>query len=213
MSNREDLDVLIREIFIQILFPNNSDVFNFYIDVNHEHDVEMKNWDNLLDEYQYDNSQQFYQIFVPTIDCIKNYYLIHKLVLNGKHSFVTGKTGTGKSSLIDELLTKIKKDDKIDSINLIFSAQTDSYTTQLSIEDSLSKIKKTQLSSKPGRKNVIFIDDINMPQKEQFLAQPPIELLRLFLDYEGFYDRKEKYFKNIMNTSLLVSGGINQTIT
>jgi len=51
MSNREDLDVLIREIFIQILFPNNSDVFNFYIDVNHEHDVEMKNWDNLLDEY------------------------------------------------------------------------------------------------------------------------------------------------------------------
>jgi len=52
-----------------------------------------------------------------------------------------------------------------------------------------------------------------MPQKELFQAQPPIELLRLFLDYEGFYDRKEKYFKNIMNTSLLVSGGINQPIT
>lgn len=42
-----------------------------------------------------------------------------------------------------------------------------------------------------GTKCIIFIDDISMPQKEYYGAQPPIELLRQFLDKFPWYDRKE----------------------
>jgi dynein heavy chain len=68
-----------------------------------------------------------------------------------------------------------------------------------------------------NKKVVFFIDDVNMPARERYGAQPPIELLRQFQDFKGFYDRKKLFWKDVEDTVLCAAcappGGGRQEVT
>jgi len=54
------------------------------------------------------------------------------------------------------------------------------------IENRLEKRKKGVYIPTSGKTMIVFMDDFNMPIKEKYGSQPPLELIRQWIDY-GFW--------------------------
>ena len=57
-----------------------------------------------------------------------------------------------------------------------------------------------------GKQCIIMVDDLNMPQLETYGAQPPIEILRQYMDHGGWYDR-DNTFRNMVDVLILCAMG------
>ena len=79
------------------------------------------------------------------------------------------------------------------------------------------KRKRGVFGPEVGSRLSIFVDDLNMPQKEKYGAQPPIEILRQFMDHSGWYNRKENIFRELVDIKFMAAmgppGGGRQFIT
>ena len=111
------------------------------------------------------------------MDSIRTKYLYKLLLTNKYHVLSPGPTGTGKSVNSSSLLSSAMPEN-FQYITLTFSAQTSANQTQDLIDGKVVKRRNRIFGPPTGKYYVIFVDDLNMPKKEKFGAQPPLELLR-----------------------------------
>ncbi|XP_076646459.1 dynein axonemal heavy chain 1 [Halictus rubicundus] len=133
---------------------------------------------------------QYADIEVPTMDSVRSATLLGYLLINDSNVLCIGPTGSGKTLTVSGKLSRnMPKRFICDFIT--FSARTTANQTQDLIDEKLSKRRKDAYGPPILRKQVFFVDDLNMPALDTYGAQPPIELIRQFMDFNGWYDRKD----------------------
>ncbi|XP_060619679.2 dynein axonemal heavy chain 6 isoform X2 [Anolis sagrei] len=198
----DGFDTFIRQQFednADAKLPTSGDLWSVYIDFDTKR---LDPWERIIPAFKYNHKLPFFEMLVPTTDTVRYGFLMEKLLAVRHSVLFTGITGVGKSVVAKALLNRIQEEAGYVPVYINFSAQTSSSRTQEIIESKLEKKRKNILGA-PGKKRVvIFVDDLNMPKLDRYGSQPPIELLRQYQDFGGFYDREKLFWKEIHDVTI-----------
>ncbi|CUG87383.1 dynein heavy chain, putative [Bodo saltans] len=164
-------------------------------------------WSESQAPFSMKTRMKYADVTVPTVDTIRQNYVLKHLLLRNCNVATVGPTGTGKSVAVNEMIMT-GLPEKFQGLAFTFSAQTKSMTLQNSLMSKFDKRRSYVYGAPAGKQFLVFIDDTNLPQKEKYGAQPPLELLRQFLGHGGFYTLNGGIkWNSIIDVSLVLAMG------
>ncbi|KAH9277041.1 hypothetical protein BASA83_000559 [Batrachochytrium salamandrivorans] len=205
---QDHFDTFMREMLdaspiAEAQIPTSSNVFSYLVDLK---TCRFILWDDIVPSFKFSSETPYFDMIVPTSITVKYAYLLEALISNSCPVLFTGNTGVGKSIIIQDLLNRVGRKNKNLNMTLNFSAQTNSAQTQQMVELKLEKKRKNIFGAPVGfNKVVLFVDDLNMPKMDTYGSQPPIELLRQYLGFGGFYDREKLSWKVIQDVDIVAA--------
>jgi dynein heavy chain len=201
-TSMESFETFVRDIFSEthdVKIPGSGDLYSYYVDFESRR---LELWEKIIPKFMYDPEVPYFDLLVPTIDTVRYGFMMEKLLDIRYSVLFTGMTGVGKSVIAKGRLNELQERANYVPIFINFSAQTSSVRTQEIIESKLEKKRKTVLGAPMGKHVALFVDDLNMPKLDRYGSQPPIELLRQYQDFRGFYDREKLFWKQIKDVTI-----------
>ncbi|KAK9829119.1 hypothetical protein WJX72_004004 [[Myrmecia] bisecta] len=197
------VEIGIPAFMLSVHLPDEGSMYDYMFD---KPTASWRHWMDTVTVEEPATTAAFNEIIVQTIDTVRYSYLLDVLLTHGQHVLFTGVTGTGKTVYAKAKIESLDKS-MYQNIQTAFSAQTSANQIQDVIDLKLDKRRKGVYGPPFGTKCVIFVDDLNMPALEVYGAQPPVELLRQYLDHDGWYDRSDNSWRQVVDVLFCAAMG------
>ena len=189
LDERKKLQIFMLEKIPELKYPNidpsSQDTF-FEFFVNDQ--GQWQHWKERVVDWIYpaDTTPEYSKIIVPMVDNVRAEFLIDILNKQGKPVLLIGEPGTAKTVTIKKFLAKINPETHVAKL-LSYSSATTPMLFQRTIESYLDKRMGSTYGPPAGKKMIIFIDDINMPEINEWGDQVTGEITRQLIESQGFY--------------------------
>lgn len=210
-EERERFSKAIREQ-ASIILPQSSTLYEYFYELK---DKVFYSWDSKLSEESMPADAPVHSILIPTTDTVKYTFLLSTFEQKGGPVLFSGDPGTAKTVIIQNYLKKLDLETRA-VVTLNFSSRTSSLEVQRNIESLCDKRRPGLYCPRGGKKLVVFVDELHMPQKDKYGTQQPIALLRFLVDKGFMYERggqlEKRKFLDIRFVGALLppSGGFNK---
>ena len=171
-----------------LALPSKQLIFDYMYDM---HNNKYVLWKDTLVKQKIPATATFSSIVIDTqvTACLGR--LLPMLLKGGAPTLVIGPTGTGKSVFIKKVVTQIMDQNIFKPIFLSYTAETSGNDAQRIVDGKVDKRRKGVFGPSFGCKALVFVDDVNMPEIEEYGAQAAVELLRQFVQMEAGMMRKK----------------------
>nr|CAD7569561.1 unnamed protein product [Timema californicum] len=180
-------------------------VFDFVV----SHNGVWEHWNTLMETYTYpENSTPDYSsILVPIVDNVRINYLIHAIAKQDRCVLLIGEQGSAKTVMMKAYMKKSNPEVYLNrSFN--FSSATTPFQFQKTIESYMEKRMGSTFGPPGGKKMIVFIDDVNLPEINEWGDQVTNEIVRQTMDMNGFYSlEKPGDFTTIVDMQFVAAMG------
>ncbi|CCW70907.1 unnamed protein product [Phytomonas sp. Hart1] len=187
-KERARFDQFARTKFRHLPPPDGNLIFDFSLNCK---TGDWESWGNFVEPWKYpsDDRLDFSTLFIPTAESVRLHYLTRCNSIQMRPTLLIGVSGTAKTVTMEKFLDKAKSN--VDQRNFR-KVNFSSMTTPQNFYNTLEDMTEKKMGNTYGPKNcdgmTVFIDDINMPEINEWGDQITNEIVRQVIELNQVYD-------------------------
>eukprot|EP01012_Entosiphon_sulcatum_P023110 TRINITY_DN280_c0_g1_i1.p1 TRINITY_DN280_c0_g1~~TRINITY_DN280_c0_g1_i1.p1 ORF type:complete len:2686 (+),score=823.42 TRINITY_DN280_c0_g1_i1:5663-13720(+) len=186
--------------------PDEDTIFEYKVDPK---TGKWAHWNRYIIPWKYpgDANLDFSNLFIPTLDSVRLHFLISCNFSNKRPVLLMGGAGTAKTVTVEQFMNNLMTLPDMENFTwkkINFSSATTPGLFQAALEDVIEKRMGVTYGPKRNMTMTLFIDDLNMPEINEWGDQITNEIVRQVFEMRGLFSLdKVGEWKHIVDVSYL----------